>query len=134
MDDKKVEQWSKKIYDQTKGTSYAGAADASQGYLQSKGYSAAQIAIARSTPNISNIDAVNEQLDIYAKKFAAQAKYTELATNAANTAPNATSSGTTRTIKIEAPNSTTATVTASQSQADTLEEIFSTLGRHKKSS
>ena len=62
MDDKKVEQLSKKIYDQTKGTSYAGAADASQGYLQSKGYSAAQIAIARSTPNISNIDAVNEQL------------------------------------------------------------------------
>lgn len=134
IDDKEAEQLSKKIYDQTKGTSYAGAADASQGYLQSKGYSAAQIAIAQSTPNISNIDAVNEQLDIYAKKFAAQAKSTELATNAANTVPNATSSGTTRTIKIEAPNGTTSTVTAPQSQADTLEEIFSTLGRHKKSS
>lgn len=134
MDDKKVEQLSKKIYDQTKGMDYTGAANASQGYLQSKGYSAAQIAVTRSTPNISNIEAVNEQLDIYAKKFAAQAKSTELATNAANTVPNATSSGTTRTIKIEAPNGTTSTVTAPQSQADTLEEIFSTLGRHKKSS
>ncbi len=134
MDDKEVEQLSKKIYDQTKGTSYAGAADASQGYLQSKGYSAGQIAVIQSTPNISNIEAVNEQLDIYAKKFAAQTKATELAAKAADQAKLAPQQPTSeKTVRYEIVNGQRKAVLYGDSAAGTdLEGVMSQLETLKK--
>lgn len=133
-DDAKAQSLAKQIYDQTKGQSNMGAAYASRGYYLSHGYTDSMYTQMRTgSANLSNYAAVDEQLQKYADLAAQKSKTTTDITSSASANLN-NSTGTTRTIKIEAPNGTTATVKAPQSQADTLEEIFSTLGRHKKSS
>ncbi|MHA3104602.1 hypothetical protein [Acinetobacter sp. ANC 3791] len=133
-DDAQAQSLASKIYNQTKGQSNTGAAYASRDYYLSHGYDNSMYAQMRTgSTNLSNYAAVDEQLQKYADLAAQKSKSTMDTTSSAATNVN-NSTGTTRTLKIEAPNGSTATVTAAPSQADTLEEILSTLGRHKKSS
>lgn len=133
-DDSKAKSLANKIYNQTKGQSNTGAAYASRDYYMSHGYDNSMYAQMRTgSKNLSNYAAVDEQLQKYADQFAKKSKSTTDATTSAASAANSPT-GSTRTIKIESPNGSTATVTAAPSQADTLESIFEELGRHKKSS
>lgn len=129
-DDAQATELSQKIYNDSKGHSYTGATKASWDYARRHGITDYT---AFSAPSSSNTLYVNEQLEKYKDQFnRGRSKSSEAATSAA---ADATSNvGSTKTIKLEAPDGKTATMTATPTQADTLESILGQLGQHKKSS
>lgn len=129
-DDAQATELSQKIYNDSKGHSYTGATKASWDYARRHGITDYT---AFSTPSSSNTLYVNEQLDKYKDQFnRGRSKSSEAATSAA--ADAISNVGPTKTIKLEAPDGKTATMTATPTQADTLESILGQLGQHKKSS
>lgn len=126
--DDDAESMADKLYKQSAGASNVGATKASMGYLQQHGIDPANASM---MPNFSNQMYVNEQLDKYKVQFRQQKAIQSHQQSAENAVD--TSSGSTRTIKLES-NGQSATVQASQNQAETLESILEQLGQHKKSS